>query len=410
MKKQNFEAQVLHTPFGKKDAYNSLAMPIYNTAAFEFENAQKMEDAFCGRCPDHTYSRVTNPTVQHYEDIIRRVTGAMGVTALNSGMAAISNALITVAKAGTNIITSTHLFGNTYSFFASTLADFGVEIRFCDMTNPEEVKKHIDENTCAVFLEIITNPQMEVADLQALSAIAHSKGVPLIADTTIVPFNVFHAHDFGVDIEIISSTKYLSGGATCLGGLILDYGTFDWSHSSKLKEMNKKFGKRAFTAKLRGEIHRNLGAYMTPQVAYMQTLGLETMEVRFNRSASTALALSQRLQTLNGIKAVNYTGLKDNQFYEISTRQFGPLPGSMITFELESREICYRFFDKLQLICRATNLFDNRTLAIHPASTIFGGFTEKQRQAMDVKQTTIRLSVGLEDVTDLFDDIAQALQ
>lgn len=410
MKKQNFEAQVLHTPFGKKDAYNSLAMPVYNTAAFEFENAQKMEDAFCGRCPDHTYSRVTNPTVQHYEDIIRRVTGAMGVTALNSGMAAISNALITVAKAGTNIITSTHLFGNTYSFFASTLADFGVEIRFCDMTNPEEVKKHIDENTCAVFLEIITNPQMEVADLQALSAIAHSKGVPLIADTTIVPFNVFHAHDFGVDIEIISSTKYLSGGATCLGGLILDYGTFDWSHSSKLKEMNKKFGKRAFTAKLRGEIHRNLGAYMTPQVAYMQTLGLETMEVRFNRSAGTALALSQRLQTLNGIKAVNYTGLKDNQFYEISTRQFGPLPGSMITFELESREVCYRFFDKLQLICRATNLFDNRTLAIHPASTIFGGFTEEERKAMDVKQTTIRLSVGLEDVTDLFDDIAQALQ
>jgi O-acetylhomoserine (thiol)-lyase len=409
MKKKNFEAQVLHTPFQKKDAYNSLSMPVYNTAAYEFDDAETMEDAFCGRRPDHAYSRITNPTVQHYEDIIRGVTDAYGVTALNSGMAAISNVLITLAKAGSNIVTSTHLFGNTFSFFVNTLGAFGVETRFCDMTNPADVESKIDENTCAVFLEIITNPQLEVADLQLLSDVCHAKGTPLIADTTVVPFNVLHAKDFGVDIEVISSTKYLSGGATCLGGIIIDYGTFDWSRSEKLNELSKKFGKGAFTTKLRTEIHRNLGAYMTPQVAYMQTLGLESMEVRFNRAAATTLELAKQLKSLKGVKSVNYTGLSDNKFYEVSTKQFGAYPGAMLTFDLESREACYKFFNNLKLIRRATNLFDNKTLAIHPASTIFGGFTDKQREAMDIKQTTIRLSVGLEDVDDLYDDIAQAL-
>jgi O-acetylhomoserine (thiol)-lyase len=409
MKKKNFEAQVLHTPFQKKDAYNSLSMPVYNTAAYEFDDAETMEDAFCGRRPDHAYSRITNPTVQHYEDIIRGVTDAYGVTALNSGMAAISNVLITLAKAGSNIVTSKHLFGNTFSFFVNTLGAFGVETRFCDMTNPADVESKIDENTCAVFLEIITNPQLEVADLQLLSDVCHAKGTPLIADTTVVPFNVLHAKDFGVDIEVISSTKYLSGGATCLGGIIIDYGTFDWSRSEKLNELSKKFGKGAFTTKLRTEIHRNLGAYMTPQVAYMQTLGLESMEVRFNRAAATTLELAKQLKSLKGVKSVNYTGLSDNKFYEVSTKQFGAYPGAMLTFDLESREACYKFFNNLKLIRRATNLFDNKTLAIHPASTIFGGFTDKQREAMDIKQTTIRLSVGLEDVDDLYDDIAQAL-
>ena len=383
--------------------------PVYNTAAYEFDDAETMEDAFCGRRPDHAYSRITNPTVQHYEDIIRGVTDAYGVTALNSGMAAISNVLITLAKAGSNIVTSTHLFGNTFSFFVNTLGAFGVETRFCDMTNPADVESKIDENTCAVFLEIITNPQLEVADLQLLSDVCHAKGTPLIADTTVVPFNVLHAKDFGVDIEVISSTKYLSGGATCLGGIIIDYGTFDWSRSEKLNELSKKFGKGAFTTKLRTEIHRNLGAYMTPQVAYMQTLGLESMEVRFNRAAATTLELAKQLKSLKGVKSVNYTGLSDNKFYEVSTKQFGAYPGAMLTFDLESREACYKFFNNLKLIRRATNLFDNKTLAIHPASTIFGGFTDKQREAMDIKQTTIRLSVGLEDVDDLYDDIAQAL-
>lgn len=409
MDKNSFEAQLLHTPFDKEDAYHSLSMPVYNTAAYEFDTAEAMEEAFCGRTADHAYSRITNPTVQYFEKRIQAITGALSVTALNSGMAAVSNVFITLARSGANIVTSPHLFGNTYSFLKNTLAAFGVEARFCDLTNPEEVRERVDENTCAIFLEVITNPQLEVADLKALADIAHQVGAPLVADTTVIPFHIFHAREFGVDIEVVSSTKYISGGATSLGGLVLDYGTLDWSRSAKLSPMAAQFGKSAFTAKLRKEIHRNLGAYMTPQVAYMQSLGLETMEVRYVRQASTCLELAKRLQDFPQIESVNYTGLESNPFNRLSTEQFGPYPGAMLTFDLASREACYRFMNHLQLIRRATNLFDNKTLAIHPASTIYGTFTEEQRQSMDISQKTIRLSVGLEDADDLLADIRQAL-
>lgn len=405
----SFEARVLHTPYEKPDAYNALSMPVYNTAAYEFDTAEAMEAAFCGNTSDHAYSRITNPTVQYFEDRVRAITGAMSVTALNSGMAAICNTLMTIGRANANIVTSPHLFGNTFSLLKNTLAAFGMEARFCDLTNPDEVRTNIDCNTCALFLEVITNPQLEVADLKLLSSIGKEAGIPLIADTTIVPFSVFHGKEYGIDIEIISSTKYISGGATSIGGLILDNGTFDWSHFITLKHWYEQFGERAFTARLRKEIHRNLGAYMTPQVAYMQTLGLETMQVRFDRQGMTCLELAGRLQALDGIVSVNYTGLKDNPYYKLSTAQFGKYPGAMLTFDLVSREACFAFMNRLKLIRRATNLFDNKTLAIHPASTIYGGFTEEQRQNMDISQQTIRLSVGLESVDDLYNDIRQAL-
>ncbi len=405
----SFEARVLHTPYEKPDAYNALSMPVYNTAAYEFDTAEAMEAAFCGNTSDHAYSRITNPTVQYFEDRVRAITGAMSVTALNSGMAAICNTLMTIGRANANIVTSPHLFGNTFSLMKNTLAAFGMEARFCDLTNPDEVRTNIDCNTCALFLEVITNPQLEVADLKLLSSIGKEAGIPLIADTTIVPFSVFHGKEYGIDIEIISSTKYISGGATSIGGLILDNGTFDWSHFITLKHWYEQFGERAFTARLRKEIHRNLGAYMTPQVAYMQTLGLETMQVRFDRQGTTCLELAGRLQALDGIVSVNYTGLKDNPYYKLSTAQFGKYPGAMLTFDLVSREACFAFMNRLKLIRRATNLFDNKTLAIHPASTIYGGFTEEQRQNMDISQQTIRLSIGLESVDDLYNDIRQAL-
>ena len=408
MNEKEYEAKLLSTPCPKPDPYGALSMPVYRALAYEFETAEEMEAAFCGRTDEHTYSRITNPTVQHFEQRVKRVTGAYGVTALNSGMAAISSTLITLAWSGSNLITSRHLFGNTYSFFANTLNAFGMEARFCDLTNAKEVAQAIDEHTCGVFLEIITNPQMEVADLAALSEIAHERGVPLIADTTIIPFSVFHAIDFGVDIEVVASTKYISGGATSLGGLIIDYGRFNQYRTPALRALEGT-SQSPFHTRLRKEVHRNLGAYMTPDVAYQQSLGLETLQLRFERQAAVCKELAGKLKTLPAIKTVSYTGLEDNPFYEISKKQFGDYPGAMLTFDLESREECYRFINKLKLIRRATNLFDNRSLIIHPASTIFGSFTDAQREAMNVKQTTIRLSVGLESVDSLFDDICQAL-
>ncbi|MDR1499927.1 MAG: PLP-dependent transferase [Tannerellaceae bacterium] len=404
-----FEARILHTPYEKADVHKALAMPVYQSVACEFDTAEAMEEAFCGRSGDHFYSRITNPTVQYYEDRVRGVTGAYSVTALNSGMSAISNAILAIAGAGSNIITSPHLFGNTYSFLKNTLSTLGVEARFCDLTSEEEVRRRIDANTCAIFLEVITNPQMEVASLTTLSSIAGSAHIPLIADTTVVPFTVFDAKAFGVDIEVVSSTKYISGGATGLGGLIMDYGVFDWTGFPSLRAWCTAGASAAFTTRLRREIHRNLGAYMTPQAAYMQTLGLETLQIRYVRQATTCMEVARALQDTPGIVSVNYTGLDNNPFHNISLRQFGPYPGAMLTFDLESRKACFTFLNRLRLIRRATNLFDNRSLILHPASTIYGSFTEDLRSTMHIKQETIRLSIGLESTDDLLSDITQAL-
>lgn len=390
MKKQT---QAIHQPYKRRDAYDALSMPVYNAVAFEFDNAKVMADAFCARIDAPDYSRVENPTVTNLEQRIKALTGAENVIALNSGMAAISNTLLSVVEQGKNVITSRHLFGNTYSLLTSTLSRLGVEARLCDLTDVEAVERLIDDNTCCLFLEVMSNPQLEVVDVRALAEIAHRHSIPVIADTTLIPFTQFSAKDLGIDLEVVSSTKYISGGATSLGGLVIDYGTFP------------SIGKR-----LLNEMLFNLGAYMTPQVAYMQTLGLETLDVRYRVQAGNALELAQRLRTLKPIHKVNYVGLEDNPYHQLAVSQYGRTAGAMVTIDLESQEACFRMLDNLKLIHRATNLFDNRTLAIHPASTIFGLFTAEERAAMDVQDTTIRLSIGLESVDDLFDDIKQALE
>jgi len=369
-----YETKVLTTKYQKPDAYGALSMPVYYTAAFEFPDAKAMSDAFCGRSMAPSYARIANPTVTYLEERVRQITGAQSVTALNTGMAAIHYALTAVSAAGLNIVASKHLFGNSVSLIRDTLGSFGVEPRFVDFTKPEEVEAQIDDKTAALFFEIITNPQLFVADIRQLSEIAHSKGVPLIADTTIVPFSNFHANEFGVDIEVVSSTKYISGGGT---------------------------GKT--------ELVTNLGSLMTPQVAYMETLGLDTLDIRFRRQAETTLWLAQQCQQLPEIKRVNYTGLEGNPFYELSKAQFGPLPGAVFTIDLESKEAAWAFIDKLQIIRRATNLFDRKSLAIHPASTIFGLFTPEQCAEMSVPDTTVRLSIGLEAPEDLLEDIKKSL-
>lgn len=277
MKKQT---QTIHVAYERRDAYDSLSVPVYNTLAYEFDNAAIMSDAFTDKIKAPDYSRVENPTVTNLERRIEALTGAQHVTAFNSGMAAISNTLMALAAQGKNIVSSKHLFGNTYALLVATLRRFGVKVRLLDLTNIEEVREAIDEDTCCVFLEIITNPQLEVADLKALSLVAHEKNVPLVADTTIIPFTQFSAKNLGVDIEVESSSKYISGGATSLGGVVIDYGT----------PYHGDFAKRLY-----GEMLFNFGAYMTPQVAYMQTIGLETLDARYRVQSSNALELARKL-------------------------------------------------------------------------------------------------------------------
>ncbi len=389
MKKQT---QAVHTPFQCEDAYHALSMPVYHTAAYEFDNATEMADAFCGRIDKPDYSRVMNPTVTYFENKVKALTGAANVIALSSGMAAISNTLLCIASAGKNIVSSRHMFGNTFALIDKSFSRFGVGVHLCDLTDCDAVRSAIDDDTCCIYLETMTNPQMEVADLEKLAEIAHAHNIPLIADTTMIPFTVANVHQWGVDIEIVSSTKYISGGATSIGGLVIDYGTC------------KDFGQR-----MRSEMLLNFGAYMTPHVAYMQTIGLETLDARYRVQAANALTLARKLRTLKEITYVNYTGLEDNPYHAISQKLFGPTSGAMVCIELADKEACFRFINNLKLVRRATNLFDNKTLAIHPASTIFGPFTDEERKKMDVLDTTIRLSVGLEDMDDVFEDIRQAL-
>jgi len=392
MKKQT---QAIHLEYERRDAYDSLSVPVYNTLAYEFDNAAVMAEAFTDKIKAPDYSRVENPTVTNLERRVAALTDAAHATAFNSGMAAISNTFMSLAAQGKNIVTSKHLFGNTYALLVATLRRFGVKVRLRDLTNIEEVREAINDDTCCVFLEILTNPQLEVADLKAISEVAHEKNVPLVVDSTVIPFTQFSAKGQGVDIEVVSSSKYVSGGATSLGGLVIDYGT----------PYNGDFAKRLY-----GEMLFNFGAYMTPQVAYMQTIGLETLDARYRVQSGNALELAKKLRTLPQIQYVNYVGLEDNPYHELAQRQFGKTAGAMICIDLESKEACFNFLNNLKLIHRATNLFDNRSLAIHPASTIFGAFSENMRKSMDVKDTTIRLSVGLEDVDDLFEDIKQAVE
>lgn len=389
----NNKTKAIDTPFEKHDAYGSLSMPIYHTAAYEFNTAADMADAFTGRVIAPDYSRVMNPTVMYLEDKVKALTNASNVVAFSSGMAAISNTLLALSATGKNIVTSRHMFGNTFSLITQSLKRFGVEARPCDLLNLDEVKSKMDDDTCCIFLEIITNPQMEVANLTELAAIAHEHHVPLVADTTVIPFTQFSAKNLGVDIEVVSSTKYLSGGATSLGGLAIDYGTT-----------------QGFGHTMKNEMLFNFGAYMTPHVAYMQSLGLETLDARYRVQSQNTLYLAEKLRTLPEVRRVNYVGLPDNPYHTIAKRQYGPTAGAMMTIDLESKEACFSMIDNLKLVRRATNLFDNKTLAIHPASTIFGAFTREERAAMDVLDTTVRISVGLEDMDDVLNDIKQALK
>lgn len=384
-------SQILGAKFQKPDVYGSISMPVYNTVAFEFPDADSMADAFCGRSDYPDYSRVTNPTVTFLEKQVSDLTGAEYVLAVNSGMAAICGALMAVAAAGKSIMTSRHLFGNTYLLLEKNLKRFGVESILADLTDPDEVERLWRDNTCCIFLESVTNPQLEVADVRKLAEIAHRHGVPLIVDTTMIPFTLYSGKDLGIDFEVLSSTKYVSGGATSLGGLVVDYGNFP-----------------DVTARLKSDILFNLGAYMNPHAAYMQLLGLESMELRYAREEESALRVAKAMMQEPAVKRVNYPGLEDNPFHQIAKELYGGF-GAMITIELADEAACRSLIDNLQLFRRATNLFDNKSLAIHPYSTIFGTISEEMRREMDVRPGVIRLSIGLEDPEDLIADLKQAL-
>ncbi|QIK60865.1 O-acetylhomoserine aminocarboxypropyltransferase/cysteine synthase [Dysgonomonas sp. HDW5A] len=406
---EKFATRIIGAKFKKEDAHGAISMPIYRNAAFEYPSSEAIANAFQNKTDSHTYTRISNPTVENLELRIKAASGAENVMLVSSGMASISNTFMALAYAGSNIVTSPHLFGNTFSLFQFTLAEFGVEVRFVNTDNLSEIESAIDDNTCAFFCELITNPHMEIADLPKISAITKAKGVPLIVDTTIVPWCGFSAKKQGVDIEVVSTTKYVSGGATSVGGAILDYGTFDWSKNKKLSKVIPAASMSAFMFKIKREIARNMGACMDSETASLQALGMESLQLRFNHMSQTAYELAQYLSDIDKVKKVGYTKLDSSPYKKISDQLFPSNPGAMLTFNLAAKEDCYRFMDRLKVIRRATNLFDNKTLIIHPESTIYGTFTAEMKQVMGIEDNLLRLSVGLEDIEDLKKDIIQAL-
>lgn len=409
MRDLKFITKALHTKYPKDDIHGALRMPVYDSAAFEYQTAEDIEAAFNGSMPGHVYSRSTNPTVEYFEKVLMNLTNSFGVISFSSGMAAISNLMIAIASSGDNIITTKYLFGNTYSLFNKSLKQLGISTKFLDLTNIELIEKSIDANTKAIFLETITNPQLEVADLKAISDITKRHNILLIVDSTVTPPCVFNSKEFGVNIEVVSSTKYISGGGTAIGGAVIDNGNFDWSKISKLQPIVSKFGKSALLAKLRKEIHRNFGSCLSPHNAYLHTLGLETLSLRVDRSCQNTLALATWLQTLPLVKSVNYPGLLDSKYYKVAKSQF-LYPSSILTIDLESKEKCYVFMNRLNLVRRATNLSDNKTLIIHPESTIYVEYDSNTVKSMAIRDTLLRISVGIEDIDDLKQDIINALE
>ncbi len=405
-----FITKILHAPFLKEDPHGSLHMPVYENVAFEFKTAEEIELAFQRKKPAHMYSRISNPTVEAFEQRVRAVTDAIGVVALSSGMAAISNVLLAIAHQGDNIITTKHLFGNTYSLFMKTLRDWGLEARFTDLTDVKNIDSLADEKTRAVFFETVTNPQLEVVDIKAIGDLAKAKNILVVADTTLTPLYTFKSVDFGVDIEVLSSTKYISGGATSVGGLIIDNGTFAWGTNPEFAQEARQFGPFTLMNRLRRQVYRNLGACMSPHTAFLQSVGLETLSLRIEASCANALHVAEFLEKHRKVKAVHYPGLKSSRYYKIAQRQFGTLVGGILTFDLASKEECFRFMNTLKLVRRATNLNDNRTLILHPASTIFCEYDDQLKREMNVRETMLRLSVGIEDAADIIEDIQKALE
>ncbi len=408
MQSLGFDTKAIHGDGPKKDIHNAIKYPVYAGAAFCFESAEALEDAFAHRIPAHTYSRMTNPTVEAFERKINLLEQGKSAVAVASGMAALSSIFLNLIKQGDNIVASNSLFGNTFSFLNNTLKNFGVNARLVDITDLEAIENAIDENTRAVFFETIANPKMSVPNMAKIVDISHKRNVAVIADSTLTTPYLFRGKEIGVDLVVHSSTKLISGGGTGIGGVIVDLGNFDWSDYPSL-EKHKRFGQLAFMARLRMEIHKNIGACMAPQIAYLHSLGLETLSLRVEKACENALKIARCLEDKIKVKDVNYPGLSSSIFHEPAKKQFGNRFGSVLAFKLADKETCFRFLNHLKIIKRASNLGDNTSLIIHPASTIFREYSPEEKEMMGAGEGVIRLSVGIENVEDLTGDIQQAL-
>lgn len=404
-----FNTRLLHGGFGPEKGSGSTLTPIYQVSAFSQESAEKLEAVFNNRAPGFAYTRISNPTVASFENRMNALEKGIGAIACSSGMAAVTMSLLNILEAGDEVIAGAGLFGGTIDLFGDLKA-FGITTRFVNHVTADEISANINEHTKAVFAELIGNPGLEIVDIRAVSALCHEHGIPLIIDSTTATPCLIRPFEFGADIVVHSTSKYINGGGNSISGVIIDSGKFKWDFGRfKGLAEYRKLGGLCYLAKLRSGIWRNIGACLAPVNAFMNSVGMETLGLRMQRCCENALALAEFFRDADGVEP-NYPALPDNPYHDLCESQLGGKGGAILTIRAGSKERAFRLINALKLATNATNIGDVRTLVIHPSSTIYAHGSEEQKLNAGVFGDTIRISVGIEDKEDLIADFRQAIE
>jgi len=418
-----FETQAVHAGYTPDPTTKAMAVPIYQTVAYAFDNAQHGADLFDLKVVGNIYTRIMNPTQNVLEVRVAALEGGIAGLALASGQADITYAIQTITEAGDNIVSSSALYGGTYNLFAHTMPQFGIDVRFADARDPQSFAKLIDAKTKAVYVETIGNPLGNVTDIEAIAKVAHAAGVPLIVDNTVPSPYLCRPIEHGADIVVHSLTKYIGGQGNSIGGMIIDSGKFPWAeHKARFKRLNEPdvsyhgvvyteaLGPAAYIGRARVVPLRNMGAAISPMNAWLILQGLETLSLRMDRICDNTLAVARFLQSHPKVEWVDYAGLPGHVDHEVAKRMMNGRASGLLTFGVKGgRAAGERFLDALELYTRLVNIGDTKSLATHPASTTHRQLSPEELAKAGVKEETVRLCMGIEHIDDLIADLTQAL-
>ena len=405
-----FNTLLLHGDYqGDKDT-GATWTPIYQSSAFAHKSAEQLEKIFHNQAPGYSYSRINNPTVDAFEKRMTAIEGGIASVACASGMAALFNAFTNILRSGDEIVSSASLYGGSIDLFRD-LEAFGITTHFVENNDLEAFQEATNEHTRLYFAETLGNPGLDVTDIRSLAELAHKNGVPLIIDNTVATAFLVKPLSLGADIVVNSSSKYINGNSNSISGVLTDGGRFKWD-VARYPGMADfvKFGPFAYTAKLRNGLFRNTGACLSPQNAFYNSLGMETLGLRMERISDNAMKLATFIQETYPQMIVNYPGLESSNWHEIAKNQFSGYYGGMITVRTGSKAKAFSILNALKLPLQVSNIGDTKTLVIHPESTISVHSTEEEKKAAGVFDDLIRISVGIEDIDDLIADFKHAIE
>lgn len=402
----------IHGGFAGDRETGATAVPIHQTVSYAYRTAQELADVFDGKAGGYIYTRIANPTTSVLEARLTQLEDGIGCIATSSGMAAIASVVMGLVKTGDRIIAAAGIFGGTISLFENTLRPFGVETVLVDAADTQNFAKAMNDKTKLIFVETIGNPKMDVPDIPAIADIAHNANIPFVVDNTVTTPILFKPEGFGADIVIHSTSKFINGHGTAIGGAIIDTGNYDWRKGvfADIKKLSEKAGQLAFLSQLRSLTYRDLGGCPAPMNSFLMLQGLETLSCRMAKHCANAKKLAKFLQAHPKVSWVNYPGLEDNEFYSRVAKLFDGCGSGLLTFGLGDKERAFKFIDSLKLARNSANLGDAKTLVLHPASTIFHEFSAAEKVKMGVTADMIRVSVGIEDFEDIKADFAKAIE